>query len=102
MVSSGFFFGSSCESFNLSLGWVDVVLLEVGLDSSGEFSFRDLTVSVGVNLFEDSIGLFHGDTRSFFSSDLDGGGGGDEGDEGEFHFELFVFLFVIIVLITLA
>ena len=81
---------------------MDVVLLEVGLDSNCEFSFRDLTVSVGVNLMEDFIGLFHGDARSFFSSDLDGGGGGDEGNEGEFHFELFVFLFVIIILINLA
>ena len=102
MVFSGITLGSSGELSNLSFGWVNVVLLEVGFDSDCEFFFRDLTVSVGVNLLEDLVGLSHGDARSIFSGDSDGGGGSDEGEEGEFHFERFVFLFVIIVLITLA
>ena len=102
MVFSGITLGSFGELSNLSIGWVDVVFLEVGGDSNCEFFFRDLTVVVGVNFLEDIVGLCHGDARSFFSGDSDGGGGGDEGEEGEFHFERFVFLFVIIVLITLA
>ena len=102
MVFSGISLGSFGELSNLSIGWVDVVLLEVVFDSDCEFSFRDFTVVVGVNFPEDIVWFTHGDARSFWSGDSDGGGGGDEGEEGEFHFERFVFLFVIIVLITLA
>jgi hypothetical protein len=92
LVSSGSISSSIGESSNLSSGWVDVVFLEPLGDSRSEF--RDLTITVFVNQFEDMVGIFIGDT--FISSfDLDGGGGGDEGEEGEFHFELFVFYLLL-------
>ena len=104
MVSSGSGDGGILSESNFSTGWVDVwVVSEPVFDSSFSFSSIDLVISVGVNLIEDLVGLFHGDAKiSSFSGDFDGGGGGDEGEEGEFHFERLVFLFVIIVLITLA
>jgi hypothetical protein len=71
------------------------VRFEVVSNGGSEFFSVDLSIVVGVDHLEDSIGLFHCDT--LVSGDFDGGGGSDEGDKGEFHFDLFVFCFVIII-----
>ena len=91
VVSTGIFFSGTSESLNLGFGWVDVVGLKVSLNSDGEFFFGDLTVSVGVNLLEYLVRLFHADTWFIFGGDSDGSGGGDEGEEGEFHFSFVLF-----------
>ena len=95
-VGTGIGGSSGGELCNLFLGWVHVVLLKESLNSDSEFFLGDLTVVVGVNLFEDCVGLSHGDTWCFFGRDSDGSGGGDEGDKGEFHFSFVLFCFLII------
>ena len=85
MVSTSISLGSSGELCNLFIGWVDIVLLKVSLNSNGELFLGDLSITVGVDLFENSVRLTHGDTWFIFGGDLDGSGGGNDGDEGEFH-----------------
>ena len=88
VVGTGVGDGSTSELFNLFSGWVDVVLLKVSFDSDGELLLGNLTVVVGVDFLEDSVGLSIGDAWCSFSGEFDGSGGGDEGDKGEFHFDL--------------
>ena len=88
VVGTGIGGGSSSELLNLLWGWVDVVLLKVSCDSDGELFLGNLTIVVGIDFLEDSIGLSIGDTWSSLSGNFDGSGGGDEGDKGEFHFDL--------------
>ena len=91
-VSTGICNSGTCESLNLLFGWSFSSGLKVFLNSNREFVFGDLTVVVGVNLFEETVGLFHADTWSIIlSGDSDGSGGGDEGEEGEFHFSFVLF-----------
>ena len=87
LVGSSVGIGGGGEKFDLCLGWVDVVGIEVDIDSSCEFFFIDLSVTVDVNLIEVFVGMSFIDTLSWVGGgDFDGGGGGDKGED-EFHFE---------------
>ena len=72
------------------LGVWDVIWvgsLQPPLNGFGEFSLGDFSVTVGVNMIEDFIGLFLRDALSSggIRGDFDGRDGGDEGEE--FHVE---------------
>ena len=65
MVGSSFVFGGGLEFFDFGFGWVDIVSFKVCFDGNGELFLGDLSVIVGINLFEDFVGLSLGDAWFF-------------------------------------